>query len=188
MDINNLNNICKCFNKYIITNKITDINAEYIASTDKIYTDGNIKSNINKNGYIHITEVNGNPNYIAFINNNNETFIAIYRYAPDYLYTYILEVANHLTTSLSKIYNKNVNNKSLPIDNKLININKFKCEICNSRKNITFKRSKIIRDGIICSCNKCKSEYTLVPSKYYVLSSKKHNFFKSSNSRMIRIK
>ena len=54
---------------------------------------------------------------------------------------------------------------------------------------MVFTRSKSNPDVLEANCDKCQTEYTFVPSKYYKLASKRIVYFKSEkSSRLVEIK
>lgn len=191
-----LDNLCSLFDEYEVVDTQIQIDSEYYSSSEVIYSDGEIISGINGEGYIHIKEVH-NANYIMFVTIGKKLYICLYKYIPEVKYKEIIGKLNILKKSIGEIaencehiekeMEEDRNRDKNEFDD-LININEFKCQECDSNEKMIFSRSKTNPDALETKCNKCKTEYTFVPSKYYRMSSKKIIYFKSDlSSRQIDI-
>lgn len=191
-----LNELCSLFDEYEIVDTQIQVDREYYSSSEFIYSDGEVISNINNEGYIHITAAH-RANYIMFIGINKRIYICIYKYTSKTEYKEISCKLDKLKKSIGETI-ENYEDIKKEIEeskhkhedgfNELININEFTCQECNSNEKMVFTRSKTNPDALETKCNKCKTEYTFVPSKYYRISSKKIIYFKSDkSSRQINI-
>jgi DNA-directed RNA polymerase subunit M/transcription elongation factor TFIIS len=182
-----INNVCSLFDQFEIVDVQAGLNREYYASSEIVYSDGEVESNINSEGYIHITYVH-NATYIIFIDRDDNCFLCIYKYASETKYKEIIDNMNRLKKLSGKIDDKeakiqeDIDNISKTITDDLIDINEFKCTECKSTDKMNFTRSTKESDVLMCKCNHCKTEYTFTPSKYYRLASKKIVYFKSNKS------
>lgn len=197
MEQTTINDLCNLFDKHEIVELETQIDREYYASTDAIFTDGEIKSNITRDGYIHITSVK-NANFLMFVDIEHNIYLCIYKYIFTTKFKYIRQKLQILRSRLEEIkenvYADSSDEKNTVIDciakninDDVIDINTFTCE-CGSKEKMIFTRSKNNYEAIEAKCKACKSEYVFVPSKYYKLASKKLVYFKSEeSSRQINI-
>lgn len=186
-----LNEVCACFDQYEIVDTQIEIDREYYAAMQITYSDGEVKSHITREGYIHITSVY-NASYIIFVNREYETCLCVYKYIPDIMCKYIIENLHALQAVMNKsninTYNENVIIDNDHILNDVIDINTFTCTECDSKEKMIFTRSKTNIEALESKCKYCKTEYVFVPSKYYKLSSKRVIYFKSEeSSRQIEI-
>lgn len=206
-----LRNLCKMFDVASIVEKQSQVSGKFTASSENIYSDGHVHQRINSEGYIEITKIDGNPNYVIFLDRNGEIFIQIYKYTPDTLYKRIIDDLNKLCDELG-VYHEHVDisqitanidpktnqnqvhhqtqhdgpSLTLPdsLKSRVIDINTFKCPDCN----IGISYRKIPNsDAIIGFCSKCFVEYTLMPSRFYVIKSKKVNYPAIKESRNFTI-
>lgn len=212
-----LNNLCDLFDASYIADHKSELNNGYIASSELIYSDGKFTSHINAEGYIEITSVSTESNYLIFIDNNGDIFLSVYKYLAETKFKEIIDDLNilrsqtgmhkHTTTSTYEPTIMRNNNNNNPIDDdhklaefsgtivtakdeieeapkyedpiltvegdaKLININNMECEECGSTEFV--EPFWLYKDGRLkCKCSKCGTIYDLIPSKYYVISSKR---------------
>lgn len=202
--------VCLLFDECSVVEKQVQVDAEYLAASDIIYSDGVVHQNINKEGCIHITSIEGNPTYVMFLNPSGNIFICIYKYMQIQKFT---EIVSNVDTLREKTGVKHISQRHhekkqhgeeqkksediKPIEDdapkpinthelksQLVDINKFKCTQCGG----TVKLSKE-RDGdtIIAKCLACKTEFYMVPSKYYVISAKKIVYSKGADSKTVKI-
>lgn len=171
--------------------RITDINEPNIySSSEKIYTDcEDMKYNITKEGYIHITKAE-NANYILYADKSDKINLSIYYLCDksygikiaaesEILYNFI---NNKLTTNINNAIKLDVNNDNI------YNINTFTCSECDNNEPMKYEYRKGNGDALFCKCPNCKTEYSFVPSNLYKMASKKVIFSKSSTSRNVDIK
>lgn len=181
-----LENLCALFDQAEVVDEKIDLSHDYYSFSENIYTDGKETHNINREGYIHITDVK-DATYIAFVDRNHNTYLCIYRYAQETKYKEILDKYNILKSTVKGDKKSNSNNSNSIITSDLIDINSFRCTECDSDKDLTYKRSTTNPDILMAKCEKCKTEYTFTPSKYYKLASKRLIHPKSHTSRTINI-
>jgi len=167
-----LDNICTLFDSYYIAEKRSELNTKYIASSELIYSDGQFNHRINSDGYITIDNVK-DAEYIIFIDQNGDVFIAIYKYIYDLKFKDIITNVNKIRSSTgmrkhSIVSHEDTPNKIIPSGN-VIDVNNFKCSVCNN----DLEFSKLKNATVLAVCKKCNVEYALVPSKYYILKAKK---------------
>jgi len=193
-----LDNVCKLFDVYEVTDVKNNIGGrEYLSLLESVYSDGSVEKSVGSDGYIHIKSVK-DAEYILFVDVNHMFYLNIYKYTHEMKYK---EIINNLN-ALKETY------EALPGDNKpainrdvclatdkdvnmagLVDINAFKCQVCDSADMMDFKRVNGNPDALMCKCKVCHSEYTFVPSRYYRMSSKKIVYSKSNNlSRDVQIK
>lgn len=91
-----LRNLCSMFDVSSIVDKQSQVSNTFIASSEVIFSDGIVHHHINKEGYIEITGIEGEPNYVMFMDQGGEVFINIYRYTPETLYKEIIDNLNKL--------------------------------------------------------------------------------------------
>ena len=103
-----LSNLCKTFDKYEIVEAQIEIDREYYSTTNNIYSDGEVKSNIDRNGFIHITSVH-NASYIFFIDLDNKIYLCIYKYIQESKFIEILQNFQLLIDTINKLKNNNSN-------------------------------------------------------------------------------
>ena len=189
-----VNEVCAYFDRYEIVDTQIEIDREYYSAMGEssIYTDGEFKCNVNRDGYIHITSVQ-NASYIIFVDREYKTCLCIYKHIPDITCKYIIENL-HLLQNKINTYMIKDSNEEIPIienhniESDIIDINAFTCTECDCKKKLNFIRSKDNIDVLKTKCDNCKTEYEFVPSKYYKLSSKRVVYFKSEEtSRNITI-
>ena len=188
-----LENLCDLFDDHVIFDKQSDLNNDdYYASSSKIITDGKYHSTINRNGYIHITSVEGETpdtmaNYIMFLGQNGLLFLAIYRYCPEHLYKDIVKNLNILREQfgmrrLGGETNTYSPGATAPSEEdlmsliredptcRLIDLNTFKCENCCSSEIVYYKNPKTFT--LYGKCKKCDTLYKLIPSCFYRIKEK----------------
>lgn len=187
----NLANLCRLFDQCEIVDTQIQIDKDYFATIENIYSDGNFKTNVTREGFIHITSVK-DANYIMYIDRQYHICACIYKYTLETSYKEIIDRLNGLRDVLDKVKGSDddeiTNSINNHIDDDVIDINLFICTECDCKEKMEFTRSKTNPDALISVCNMCKTEYTFVPSKYYKLSSKKNIYFKSEkSSRQIKI-
>jgi hypothetical protein len=182
-----LTNLCSLFDQYEIVDTEISLDREYYASSEIIYSDGHIESNINSEGYIHITKVI-DANYIMFLDQNEACFLCIYKYTPETKYKDVIDSMNKMKRLSAKIskedddIEQDIKSANNIIMDDLVDINEFTCTECKSKDKMKFTRSKKDSDILTCKCQHCSTEYSFAPSKYYRLASKKVVFFKSDKS------
>jgi ribosomal protein L37AE/L43A len=202
-----LTNLCTLFDSYNIVDKQTQVSNTFYASSEFIHSDGLVHSHIEKHGYIEITNVE-NAYYIMFVDQNGDLFLNIYKYTPETMYKEIIDNMNkiraatgihrHVDTSLSNdVYNDDDTSDDdgngtaekedidLPasVRSKYVDLNTFTCPECKEK--ISYHKIKD-SDVVIGTCKKCNTEYTLVPSKYYVLRAKKIIYKNVPGSRHVK--
>lgn len=185
-----VNEVCKHFDRSQIVDKLLDVDREYFASTDAIYSNGDVKYHVNSDGCIHITSAQ-NASYIIFLDREDNTCLCVYKHIPEITCKYIMENLTLLKEAINRNDDSDFydDTKNEFISSDLIDINTFSCTECSSKEKLTFKRSKGNPDILETKCDKCKTEYTFTPSKYYKLASKKIIYFTSEDSsRLINIK
>lgn len=189
-----LNNLSRLFDQCEIVDTQIQIDKDYFATVDSIFTDGEYRTNITSGGFIHINSVK-DANYIMYIDRQYNVCACIYKYTLETMYKEIIDRLNGLREILDKVKSINgdydeelLNSINNHIDDDVIDINLFVCTECDCKDKMEFNRSKTNPDALIAICDICKTEYTFVPSKYYKLSSKKNIYFKSEkSSRLIKI-
>ena len=185
-----LMDLCSLFDRSEIVDSQTQIDREYYASTDTIYSDGEVKTNVTRDAYIHITSVRGVPNYLMFVDIESKIYLCVYKYIPATKYKIIRQQLQILKTQLDRLNEHEWDDDIIDeyIDDDVVDINTFKCTECNSTEEFNFIRSKTNPEAIETKCKICKTEYIFVPSKYYKMSSKKVVYHKSEkSSRQIAI-
>lgn len=188
-----LNNLSRLFDQCEIVDTQMQIDKDYFATVNNIYSDGEFKTNITREGFIHINSVK-NASYIIYVDRKYNICACIYKYALETIYKEIIDRLNALRDVVDKIknnsnnYDEVIESVNTHIDDDVIDINSFICTECECKDKMEFHRSKTNPEALITVCNLCKTEYTFVPSKYYKLSSKKNIYFKSEkSSRSIKI-
>ena len=182
-----LENLCSLFDQCDIVDKQIDLSHDYYSISENIYTDGKLSHNINREAYIHITDLK-DATYIAFIDKSHNVYLCIYRYTQETKYKEILDKFNVLKSIARGESKQSRNNKpNAIISSDIIDINAFKCTECDSDDDLVYKRSSSNPDILMTKCEKCKTEYTFTPSKYYKLASKRVINSKSTTSRTINI-
>ena len=179
----------KHFDVFEIVDTSLDMDRDFLSVSEKMASDGNIESNINSKGYIHITSVK-NATYLMFIDTEHNLYCCVYKYIPTTKFKEIIRHSGELKRIIENDYeiNKDHLEDGIHVEEDLIDINNFTCTECDSEETLNFARSNSNPDAIITRCTKCKTEYTFVPSKYYRLSSKKVIYFKSEKtSRNVNI-
>ena len=178
--------LCSHFDRSEIVDTQLEIDRDHYASIDTIFTDGEYKTSIGDNGYLKISNV-CNANYIMFIDLENKIYLCIYKYISVSKFKPILQRLQMLKNTINKLNGSPCNNDNVDIidnliDDDVIDINTFCCIECDSYSEFTFTRSKTNPDILQAKCDKCKTEYTFTPSKYYKIASKKCVYFKSEKS------
>ena len=184
--------LCSLFDKHEIVNTQEEIDREYFATLDTIFTDGEYKTNVDSDAYIHITSVK-NATYLIFVDIKYKIYICVYKYIADTKYKHIIQRLQILKNTIAKlgVFLDHNTEDAIDdyIDDDVIDINSFTCIECGSKDKMKFNRSKTNPEAIETKCSTCKAEFTFVPSKYYKLSSKRVIYFKSEkSSRQIEIK
>ena len=194
-----LSNICSMFDSYDVVEKASQIYGPLYASSEHIFTDGTYHSHINKNGYIEIYEI-ADANYIMFLDQTDAIYIKLYKYTPETMYKEIINNLNmlrKLTGIKSKVDDDSEDDDIEPeaeeskedikipdsLRSKYVDINTFVCPECTGK----MRYSKINgTDAIIVRCAKCSTEYTLMPSKYYVIRAKKITYKSQTGRRNVK--
>ena len=154
------------------------LNKEYIASSGEVYTDGNQKQNIDKEGFVHIEL--SDAQYIVLFDINNQLYLEIYKYTPVFTINNLISEVIKIKKNYSNIgYNKKFDNLNIIKESDLVNINSFVCPKCG--KEFVKAKSKADPSLILAYCSNCNIEYFLKPSKYFVIVAKKQ-FFRSKNN------
>lgn len=183
--------LCNFFDRSEIVDTQMDIDRDYYVSIDTIFTDGEYKTTIGTDGYLQITSVH-DATYLMFVDIEHKIYLCIYKYIPESKYKHILQRLQLLKIAIDRL---NGNSEEDDIDNVInglidddvIDINEFACIECGN-KELQFRRLKTNSDIICTKCDKCYTEYTFTPSKYYKIASKKIINFKSEkSSRLINI-
>lgn len=185
-----VNEVCTYFDLHQIVDTQLEIDREYYSAMGEssIYTDGQIKTHVTREGFIHITSVK-DATYLIFADRDYNTCLCVYKYIPDITCKYIMENLNLLKAKFTKQDEPNMDIINNRIDDDVIDINTFTCTECDSKEKMLFARSSTNCDILEAKCNICKAEYTFTPSKYYKLASKRVIYFKSEkSSRDIEIK
>ena len=179
-----LQNVCDLFDSYYIADKREELNNNYIASSTEIHTDGTFKKDIDSDGFIHISDLSDDASYLIFTDQNNNLFISIYKYIFDGKFKEIINILNKIRTNSGK-KRKNDNECKPSFDplKNLIDINTFTCTECDS--SLVWKKPNNIADVIMATCKNCGTEYTFIPSKYYVMKSKKQVYKPDHNFRNV---
>ena len=180
--------VCAYFDLSQIVDAQIEIDRDYYSAMGEssIYTDGEIKSHITSEGYIHITSVQ-NASYIIFADREYHTCLCVYKYIPDITCKYIIENLHRLQYKINTtMVDNNISNDDINIDSHIdddvIDINSFTCTECDSKDKMIFRRSGSNCDILEAKCKTCKTEYTFTPSKYYKMASKRVIYFKSEKS------
>lgn len=188
-----LTELCALFDKHDIVETQAQIDKEYYATLENIYTDGKYKTNITRDAYVHITSVH-DATYLIFVDLENNIYLRIYRYTPDTNYKLIKQKLQFLKKTINRINKSDsqdvVENDIINeyVDDDVIDINTFTCTECESKDKLVFRRSKTNPEALKTTCATCRTEYVFVPSKYYKLSSKRTIYYKSEkSSRQIEI-
>ena len=162
-----INDVCELFDLYEIVDAQMQIDRDYYASTDAIYTDGKYEYNVTRDAYIHITSVK-NATFIMFLNMENEIYLCIYKYIPEEMFKIIKQKLQFLKNKISEIdyttarisgNNESNDNNIIDdfIDDSVIDINSFTCTECGSKEKLIFIRSKNNPEVLITKCNTCKT-------------------------------
>ena len=185
--------LCNFFDRSEIVDTQMDIDRDYYVSVDTIFTDGEYKTTIGTDGYLQITSVH-DATYLMFVDIEHKIYLCIYKYIPESKYKHILQRLQLLKIAINKLNGTNNDEDDIDnviedlIDDDVIDINNFACTECDNNHNFKFKRLKTNPEIICTKCNICYTEYTLTPSKYYKIASKKTINFKSEkSSRSIHI-
>ena len=181
-----LQNICDLVDSYYIVDKAEKLNSTYLASSTQIYSDGDFNQHVGSDGNVHISNVI-NANYIMFLDQNKNIYIAIYRYIYDSKFKEIIDNLINLRkiTGSPKHAKKLEESSNMQEDTNtdseknIVNLNEFVCEKCNS--DVVWNKPYKDSDTIIAFCKLCGMEYAFIPSKYYVLKAKK-KIYKPNNS------
>ena len=94
-----LSSLCKLFDRYEIVETQGQIDKDYYSVNETIFTDGELKTNINGKGYIHIAEVK-NATYLIFIDLEHKIYLSIYKYISDNMYKHIKQKLQILKNTL----------------------------------------------------------------------------------------
>lgn len=181
-----LKEICEMFDSYFIADKQNQLNKKYIASSDIIFSDGKFNHHINTDGYIVIDNIE-DANYIIFLDQSGDAYIAIYQYTPAHKFKDITDKNKQLRDSTGIKKHSIIADTIVPdvdLSEKLVDINEFCCPGCGGK--MKFLKVKSSNETIVAYCESCKTEYVLIPSKYYVIKAKKQ-FYNSTNERNITV-
>lgn len=195
-----LSNICALFDSYDVVEKSSQVYGPMYASSEHIFTDGNYHSHIDKNGYIEIYEIS-DANYIMFLDQTGAIYIKVYKYTPETTYKEIINNLNMLrkltgikskvdedpddSTEDDNIQEDDKEDIKIPdsLRSKYVDINTFVCPECDGK----MRYAKINgTDAILARCAKCSTEYTLMPSKYYVIRAKKITYKSQAGRRNVK--
>jgi hypothetical protein len=173
----------KYFDVFEVVDNHLDLDREFFSVSEKIFSDGEIKSSVNRAGYIHITSVQ-NATYVTFIDTERNLYCCVFKYIPTTKFKEIMRNAGILKRIIENDYkiNKDHLEDGINVEDDLVDINEFTCTECDCEDNLIFIRSETNPDALTTKCHNCQTEYTFVPSKYYRLSSKKLIFFKSEKT------
>ena len=173
----------KYFDLFEVVENHLDLDREFFSVSENIFSDGDIKSNVNREGYIHITSIQ-NASYVALIDTEHNLYCCVFKYIPTTKFKEIIRNAGVLKRIIENDYkiDKNHLEDGIGVEDDLVDINEFTCTECDCEDDLVFIRSETNPDAISTKCPKCQTEYTFVPSKYYRLSSKKVIYFKSEDS------
>lgn len=194
-----LTNVCMLFDSYTVVEKQSQVSNTFFASSEHIFSDGVYHSHIEKHGYIQITDVE-NATYIMFVDQSGNIFLNIYKYTQETKYKEIIDNLNtlreltgihHHTYATEDDYldeedsDAEKEDVDLPsaLRSKYIDLNTFVCLDCSTK--IRYRKLQNT-DAVIGVCTKCNTEYTLVPSKYYVLKAKKITYKNTTGSRRVK--
>lgn len=181
-----VNEVCTYFDRSEVVDTQIEIDREYYSAMGTFFSDGDVKYNMTREAYLHITSVQ-NATYLIFVDREYNTCLCVYKYIPEITCKYIIENL-HIIQNKIKKSNEYVNEDVDidPIDehvnDDVIDINTFTCVECDSKEKMVFVRSKTNPDLLETKCSACKAEYTFMPSKYYKLASKRIIYFKSEDS------
>jgi hypothetical protein len=180
-----IENLCVLFDGNTVVDKKNQLDNEYIASSNIIYSDGKFSTKIDSSGYIHINNISDTTNYLIYIDQNGDIFLVIYKYIAETKFKEIIDKLNSIRdqTGMRKhsLLNRTEDGMALDDMADLKDINDLHCESCNDKMEIV----KIYKNGdMIAICNKCNIKYALKPSKYYVLAAKTKIY--SSNKYSIK--
>ena len=198
----NLAQLCQLADVFYIAENKKELDQHYIASSEIIFTDGKNKHHIDADGYICIKDID-NANYIIFLDQDGNIYLGIYKYIQESKYKEIVDGLHHIREQLGlhKHARTHINtpeeeaekppepmtdrrdhtNESI-ISDDLVDINNPICEECGSTEfNTPFIYNS--KYEIECVCSKCGIQYTLVPSKYYIIKSK--TIYKPDNPNSI---
>ena len=173
----------KYFDLFEVVDNHLDLDREFFSVSENLFSDCEIKSNVNREGYIHITSIQ-NATYIMLIDTEHNLYCCVFKYIPTTKFKEIIRNAGVLKRIIENDYkiNKDHLEDGINVEDDLVDINEFTCTECDCEDALIFTRSDTNLDALTSKCNKCHTEYTFVPSKYYRLSSKKVVFFKSEKS------
>ena len=176
-----LQEICSQFDIYEIVDTLAELeDRDYYTSYDKIFIDGAYDISPNKEGFIHIHNVK-DASYIIIIDKYKKTYIRVYKYIAESKFKPTYDACKLLRDILNneEYIEKKENNDILKTSD-IIDINNFRCTECGNNEFIFFRSSRTV-DALETKCSRCKTEYELMPSKYYKISSKRVIYFKSED-------
>lgn len=184
-----LTQICSLVDSYYIANSHGELNKTYLASSDMIFTDGEYLHSITHDGYIKIYGITINANYIVFLDKNNSVYLGVLKFINEKKYQDIQQAISTLREAF-KLKQKEsteevthidlVKHESSPSEiaalppstesSDLYDMNNFTCPECGNSDidNISISNEyKLIK-----RCNACKVQFTMVPSRWYVIESR----------------
>lgn len=185
-----LKQVCNSFKTFQAYDKREYLsNKEYTVFCDVIFCDGTYDHRLNSEGDIIISNVK-NANYIAYLDHENRSRLDVYKYVPNHMYKDIMELADKLDAEANKTNPNNIGQSyesnqiaMVSPSDKLIDINEPICPVCGEPIKLTVISAAEVIMGL---CEECMVEYSLVPSKYYVIKTKKQ-FYSSDNERKLII-
>ena len=195
MGVMDINSLCSLFDRSEIVNTQVEIdNREYYASLDSIFTDGEYKTTVGSDAYIHISSVQ-NASYLIFVDIEYKIYLCVYKFLPTTKYKNIKQklqilknLISDLNTTSSTIAQVTASSNMEYAKDDIVDINIFTCTECNSTAKLSYNRLDNNPDVLSTKCPICKTEYTFVPSKYYKLASKRIIYHKTEKtSRNINI-
>ena len=180
-DAGRLEDVCGLFDSFYIANTLTQMNKHYIAISSVIFSDGGYHKDAHKDGYIHITDIDG-ASYIIFINTNKELYLAVYKYASESTLADIEIKAKEIRTKMSELFGGDDSNHDGIPDDSPINIRDPKCPFCNNALQLC---GNVIGGVLVYStrCNHCNKGFTLEPAEKYLITTVTNYGKKGSNSK-----
>lgn len=176
-----LQNVCSFTDSYYIAEYRSELNQDFYASSEMIYTDGTYDHEITCDGYIHIKNLY-NADYILFLDKSSELFLGVYKHIHEVKFKEIVYGINTLRKEMQDLQGsedektkeeKEEERSELEITNSnMVDINNMVCTECHKSD---FKEpfTYIPDTGeLICECNVCHTIFTLIPSKYYLIKNK----------------
>ena len=198
---------------YRVCDMQSDINKEYTSTFGVLYSDGEVHTSVTTDGYIKVTSITGNPNYLLYVDSDGDITLNIYKNTPrnkfDEIADKIIMMRNqtkippHGKAKLNSAYKTVPGTKQDPVhastvamatrpkvtqpksNAEVIDVNTYVCAKCGTKP--------VYYDGgdgkLIAHCSLCKIDYVLAPSRYYTLeSTRAFNKTQSKYTRDIKVK